>query len=56
MEDLISEKDYQKSLQKGGEGWGRHKAPVLTFVIKRANTNKLCDFSKDLYSNNLLVT
>ena len=59
MEDLISENDHQRSLLKGREGWERrHKAPALTLYIrnKKANTNKLCEFSKDLYNNNLLVT
>ena len=41
-----------------GGGGGGHKAPALTLYIrnKKGNTKKLCEFSKDLYSNNLLVT
>ena len=50
-EDLISENDHHRSLLK-------HEEPTLTLYIrnKKENTNKLCEFSKDLYSNNLLVT
>ena len=59
MEDLISEKDYQRSLLKGGEGWegggGAQRARVDLYIRnKKANINKLHEFSK--YLCNLLVT